>query len=128
MKQVIHFRRDRSVVALHNVFAGPAFTWSSCGSRARTRPEAGAFWDTSSHSVGPLPLPHRRIVEQHAVMSRHFGESDVEDAGILCVKAANGALGSLSSSFVYGDWMAFIDIVGTKGRLNYAKTSGTRCG
>ncbi len=119
MKQVISSGGIGSVVALHNVFAGPAFHMEQLWFTRKDVAGGGCILDTSSHSVDLFRFLIGEIVEQHAVMSRHFGESDVEDAGILCVKAANGALGSMSSSFVYADGMAFIDIVGTEGRLNY---------
>ena len=52
-------------------------------------------------------------------MHRHFKTTDVEDAGVLIVKAKNGTLGTMQSSFVAGVGLAFIDIIGTKGRVRF---------
>ena len=75
--------------------------------------------DTNSHSVDLFRFMIGEIVEQHALTHRHFQTTDVEDAGILTVKADNGTIGSLESSFVAGAGVAFIDIIGTKGQAHY---------
>jgi len=62
------------------------------------------------------------VEEQKAVMHRHFKTTDVEDTGILSVKAVNGAIGTMQSSFVTGCGEAYIDIIGTKGRILYDYT------
>jgi predicted dehydrogenase len=59
------------------------------------------------------------VVEQKSVVHAHFDGTDVEDAGIITVKAENGAVGTMSSSFVAGDGIAFVDVMGQDGRVVY---------
>lgn len=119
MKEIISSGKIGNVVAFHNIFAGPNFTMKDKWFTKKSQAGGGCILDTSSHSVDIFRFLIGEIEEQSAVMHQHFANTDVEDAGILCVKAKNGALGCISSSFVYGDGIAFIDVIGEKGRVKF---------
>jgi len=106
-------------VLFNNVFCGPAFKMESTWFTKKAIAGGGSVMDTSSHSVDLFRFLVGEIVDQHLVMHRHFQTTDVEDAGILSVKASNGAIGAMHSAFVAGSGAAFIDIIGTKGRVLY---------
>jgi predicted dehydrogenase len=77
----------------------------------------GSLMDTTSHSLDLFRHLVGEIVQYSAVMHRHFANTDVEDTSILSVRSDSGAVGSLSASWVAGDIIAFIDVVGKKGRI-----------
>jgi len=106
-------------VLFTNLFFGPAFAMEGKWFTKKAIAGGGCILDTSSHSVDLFRFLIGEITEQTGAMHRHFKTTDVEDAGILTVKAANGAVGSMYSAFVAGAGQAFIDIVGTKGRALY---------
>ncbi len=114
------------VVFFNNTFCGPMFYMEDRWFTRKAVAGGGCLIDTSSHSVDLFRYLVGDIVQQHAVMHRHLKTTDVEDAGILSLKAATGAIGSLQSSFVAGTGLAILDIVGTKGRLTYDYTEPDR--
>jgi len=106
-------------VLFTNMFFGPAFAMEGKWFTKKAIAGGGCILDTSSHSVDLFRFLIGEITEQTGAMHRHFKTTDVEDAGVLTVKAANGAVGSMYSAFVAGSGVACIDIVGTKGRAIY---------
>lgn len=106
-------------VLFTNMFFGPAFAMEGKWFTKKAIAGGGCLLDTNSHSVDLFRFLIGEITEQTGAMHRHFKTTDVEDAGILTVKAANGAVGSMYSAFVAGAGVAYIDIVGTKGRALY---------
>ena len=107
------------VVFFNNTFCGPMWEMEKTWFTKKAVAGGGSLLDTNSHSVDLFRFIVGEIMEQRAVMHRHFKTTDVEDAGILTVRAATGAMGALASSFVAGVSLAYIDIVGTKGRAFY---------
>jgi predicted dehydrogenase len=106
-------------VLFSNMFFGPAFGMEGKWFTNKAIAGGGCILDTSSHSVDLFRFLIGEIAEQTGAMHRHFKTTDVEDAGILTVKAVNGAVGAMYSAFVAGSGVACIDIVGTKGRAIY---------
>ncbi len=106
-------------VLFNNIFCGPMFNMEKTWFTKKAIAGGGSLLDTNSHSVDLFRFIIGEITDQKAVMHRHFKTTDVEDAGIISVKAANGAVGSMESSFVAGAGIAFIDIIGTKGQAHY---------
>lgn len=106
-------------VLFTNMFFGPAFGMEGTWFTKKAIAGGGCILDTNSHSVDLFRFLVGEITEQTGAMHRHFKTTDVEDAGVLTVKAANGAVGSMYSAFVAGSGVAYIDIVGTKGRALY---------
>lgn len=119
MKEIVSSGKIGDVVEFNNIFGGPAFNMEGKWFTKKEIAGGGCILDTNSHSIDLFRYIVGEVVEQHGVMHRHFTSTNVEDAGTLIVKAQNGALGCMSSSFVYGDGIAYIDIVGTKGRMIY---------
>lgn len=107
------------LVLFNNIFCYPAFEMEDKWFTKKAIAGGGSLLDTNSHSVDLFRFLVGEIVEQKAVMHRHFKTTDVEDAGILLVKAAEGALGALESAFVAGSGVAFVDLIGTKGRARF---------
>lgn len=114
------------VVLFNNIFCGPAFDMEQKWFTKKALAGGGCILDTNSHSVDLFRFIVGEIAEQHAVMHRHFKTTDVEDAGMLAVKSDKGALGVMESSFVAGSGEAFIDIIGTKGKIRYDYTDGDK--
>jgi len=106
-------------VLFNNIFCGPAFHMEGRWFTRKAIAGGGSLLDTNSHSVDLFRFIVGEIADQRAVMHRHFRTTDVEDAGILSVKAANGAVGAMESAFVAGAGCAFIDVLGTRGRAHY---------
>jgi predicted dehydrogenase len=114
MKELIDGGAIGKPVMFRNVFGGPAFGMKDRWFTKRAISGGGCLLDTNAHSVDLFRFLIGEVVEQHAVMHRHFENTDVEDAGIIILKAKNGSVGS---GFVLGDGMAFIDITGQDGRI-----------
>lgn len=119
MKEMIDAGKIGKVVFFHNTFCGPAFHMKDKWFTKKSVAGGGCMLDTSSHSVDLFRFLVGEIAEQKAVMFKHFENTDVEDAAILSVKAENGAIGAFTSTFVAGDGIAYIDIVGQDGRLYF---------
>ena len=81
--------------------------------------------DAGSHSVDLFRFLVGEIVQQHALMHRHFEKTDVEDIAVLSVKSPEGAIGTMISSWVTGALMFYIDIIGTQGSMHYDYQNGT---
>ncbi len=117
LRKIVASGKIGDVVLFNNIFCGPAFGMEHKWFTKKKISGGGCLLDTSSHSVDLFRFIVGEVSGQKAVMHRHFKTTDVEDAGILSVKAKNGAIGTMQSSFVAGVGMAFIDIIGTKGRV-----------
>jgi len=119
IREIIGKGKIGPVVFFHNVFCGPAFQMKDKWFSQKAIAGGGTLMDTSVHSVDLFRYLIGEVVEQKAVMHRHLQGTDVEDASILILRAENGALGSLVASWVAGDGMAQIDVMGQDGRVAY---------
>lgn len=119
MKELIDQGKIGAPVLFLNEFCGPAFGMKDKWHCKKAISGGGCMLDTSAHSVDLFRYLFGEVVEQHAVMHRHFENTDVEDCAILTVKSANGVLGSLTSGFVVGGGRARVDISGQAGRIIY---------
>jgi predicted dehydrogenase len=119
MKAIIDSGRIGHVVLFNNIFCGPAAHMEHRWFTKKAIAGGGCLLDTNSHSVDLFRFLVGEIVEQNAMMHRHFKTTDVEDAGILCVKGVNGAIGAMESGFAVGSGAAFIDIIGTQGQVRF---------
>ena len=122
LKEMVESGKIGAPVMFRNVFGGPAFAMKDRWFTKKAIAGGGCLLDTNSHSVDLFRFIIGEVVEQHAVMHRHFEDTDVEDSGLIIVKAENGTIGSIGSGFVLGDGMAFIDITGQDGRVIYDYT------
>lgn len=108
-----------TIVFFNNVFCGPSFAMKDKWFTKKAVAGGGCIFDTSSHSVDLFRFLMGEVIEQKAVMHRHFAGTDVEDAGTIIVKSKKGVLGSMTSAFVAGTGKAFVDIMGQKGEIFY---------
>ena len=122
IKKMLDAGRIGPVVFMENIFCGPAFHQQHTWFTKKAVAGGGSMLDTSSHSVDLFRFLIGEVTEQHAVMHTHFTDTDVEDAAILTLKADNGALGTLTSGFVAGDGIAYIDLIGQNGRIYFDYT------
>jgi predicted dehydrogenase len=124
LREIVAAGTIGDIVFFNNVFCGPMPEMEQRWFTKKAIAGGGSLLDTSSHSVDLFRFIVGEIVDQKAVMHRHFKTTDVEDAGILIAKAANGAVGAMESSFVAGIGMAFIHVMGTKGMARYGYGDG----
>ncbi len=110
------------LVFLQNVFCSNSFNMKDRWFSKRAVSGGGCLMDTTIHSVDLFRYLVGEITEQHAVMNKTIHGADVEAAGILVVKADNGAIGSLASAWVAGTDVAYISIMGQKGQILYDYT------
>lgn len=126
LRDLIKSGKIGDVVLFNNIFCGPAFEMEHRWFTKKSIAGGGCILDTNSHSVDLFRFLVGEITAQSAVMHRHFKTTDVEDAGILTVKAENGAVGCMESAFVAGAGQAFIDVIGTRGRARYDYMEGSK--
>lgn len=107
------------LVYFNNIFCGPLFHIAERWFSRREVSGGGCLIDTTSHSIDLFRFLAGEVTEQQATVHRHLEGTDVEDAAVLSVKAENGVVGSLVSTWVAGVGVAFIDLVGQKGRLYF---------
>ncbi|MFH1478016.1 MAG: Gfo/Idh/MocA family oxidoreductase [Verrucomicrobiota bacterium] len=119
LRKIVASGKIGDVVFFNNIFCGPAFGIEHKWFTKKKIAGGGCLLDTNSHSVDLFRFIAGEVIGQKAVMHRHFKTTDVEDAGTLVVQAKNGAIGTLQSSFVAGVGLAYIDIIGTKGRARF---------
>ena len=122
IRQLIDEETIGKLVFFHNVFCGHNFGIKDKWFSKKHIAGGGSLIDTSSHSVDLFRYLVGEVTKQHAVMHRHMEGIDVEDAGILVLKADNGTVGALTSGWVAGVDMAYIDIMGQNGRIFYDYT------
>lgn len=107
------------LVYFNNIFCGPTFYMKDSWFSKKEIAGGGALLDTTSHSVDLFRFLVGEVIHQSAVMHKHMEGTNVEDAGVLSLKAENGCVGSLISAWVAGTQAFYIDIMGQKGRLFY---------
>lgn len=128
IREIISEGKIGPVVFFQIIFCGPAFEMKDKWFSKKDIAGGGCIMDTSSHSVDLFRFLVGEVTQQHAVMHRHLEGTDVEDAGIITLKAENGAIGSLISSWVAAECIGLVDITGQKGRVlfDYAKGDEVR--
>jgi predicted dehydrogenase len=119
VKELISSGEIGEPVMFHNIFCGPAFDMDKKWFSKKKIAGGGTLMDTSSHSIDLFRFLIGEVTEQKAVMHRHLTTTNVEDASILIVKSARGVVGSISATWVAGDGVAFVDVIGTKGHVRY---------
>ncbi|MBU0714128.1 MAG: Gfo/Idh/MocA family oxidoreductase [Verrucomicrobia bacterium] len=119
IKELLDADTIGTVVFFNNIFCGPSFAMKDKWFTKKAIAGGGCIFDTNSHSVDLFRFLMGEVIEQKAVMHRHFEGTDVEDAGTIIVKSKKGVLGSMTSAFVAGTGKAFIDIMGQKGEIFY---------
>ena len=123
LKAIIQSGEIGNVVFFQNIFCGPAFYMKDKWFSKKAITGGGCMLDTSSHSVDLFRFLIGEASEQHGLMNKNFAGTDVEDASIITLKAASGAIGSLIATWVAGAGTAEITVMGDKGmvRYDYAK-------
>ena len=116
LRKLVQSGKLGDIVIFNNIFGGPSFKMEDKWFTKKKIAGGGCILDTNSHSVDLFRYIVGEVADEKAFMHRHFKTTDVEDAGILIMKAENGAMGSVESGFVLGSGAAYIDIFGTKGR------------
>lgn len=106
-------------VLFHNTFCGPAFYMKDRWFSKKAIAGGGSLMDTSSHSIDLFRYLVGEPVESAALFARHLEGTDVEDVSAILLKTADGALGSLTASWVAGDGIAYVELVGENGRIKY---------
>lgn len=124
LKEMIAEGKIGDVVVFNNAFGGPMFNMEGKWFTKKDIAGGGCLLDTSSHSVDLFRFMIGEIKSQNGAITRHFKSTDVEDAGMICVSTQNGAMGNIQSGFVLGDWVANIEIYGTKGHLIFDYNTG----
>ncbi|HNT35255.1 MAG TPA: Gfo/Idh/MocA family oxidoreductase [bacterium] len=117
--------RIGSVVFFNNIFCGHAPGMKDKWFSKKALAGGGSMLDTSSHSADLFRFLVGEVAEQKAVTNRRMENADVEDSAVLIVKADNGAIGSMTSSWMAGTGEAYVDIMGEKGRIFYDYIKGT---
>ena len=124
LKELTDAGRVGEVVFVQNTFCGPASHLAKSWFGRKAIAGGGTLMDTSSHSVDIFRFLVGEIVEQHAVTHRHLAGIDVEDASVLVVRARNGVLGSFTASWVAGEGVAGLDVMGRDGRICFDYAAG----
>ena len=119
MRDTVREGKLGQLVFFNNVLCGPVFWVKDTWYTRKALAGGGVLLDICSHSVGLFRFIVGEVVEQHAVSHRHLEGTDVEDAGIIVLKAENGAVGTVSASWVAGVGQHFTNIIGQNGRLYY---------
>lgn len=119
MKKALDSGAIGKAVLFHNTFCGPAFYMKDRWFSKKAISGGGTLMDTSSHSIDLFRYLIGEVGESAALMSRRLEGTDVEDVSAILLKSADGVVGSLTASWVAGDGVAYVEIVGEKGRVKY---------
>jgi len=119
MRDTVREGKLGQLVFFHNILCGPVLWVKDTWYARKAVAGGGVLLDICSHSVDLFRFIVGEVIEQHAVSHRHLEGTDVEDAGIIVLKAENGAVGTVSASWVAGVGQHFINIIGQRGRLYY---------
>jgi predicted dehydrogenase len=106
-------------VLFHNTFCGSAFHMKDKWFSQRKISGGGTLMDSSSHSIDLFRYLIGEVTESAALMSRRLEGTDVEDVSAILLKSAGGTVGSLTASWVAGDGIAYVEVVGEQGRIAY---------
>lgn len=122
MKEIIDNGDLGALVYFQNTFSGPAFGMVDKWFSKKAIAGGGTTMDTSTHSIDLFRFLIGEVTESKTVQHTHLEGIDVEDSSIIALKAENGALGTLTASWVAGIGQAVIDITGQDGRVLYDYT------
>jgi len=128
VKELIDAGRIGELVFVNNIFCGPALGMKDRWFSKKAIAGGGTMMDTSSHSVDIFRFLAGEIVQHRAVTNRTMPSIDVEDTSILTVQSESGVLGSLTASWVAGESVAVLDVMGQKGRITFDYRKGTEVG
>lgn len=120
MKAIIASGQIGEPVLINNTFCGPAFDMKNRWFSRREVSGGGTLMDTSIHSVDLFRFLAGEVAAQHALTNTWLGGVEVEDSSVLALKARCGTLGSLSASWVAGQGVATIEVIGQQGRLFFS--------
>lgn len=123
MKEWIDNGRIGSPVYMNNTFCGPAFFMKDRWFSKKSIAGGGCMMDTTSHSVDLFRFLFGEIAEQHAVTHTTLEGIDVEDSSVLIVKSQLGVLGSLTATWLAGNGVGEIRVMGTQGEIVYDYSS-----
>jgi predicted dehydrogenase len=119
LKEIITSGQIGEPVLFTNVFCGPAFSMKDRWFARKSLSGGGTLMDTSVHSIDLFRFLIGEVVAQQALFHRCQPGIEVEDISILSLKAVGGALGTASASWVAGEGVAMIEVVGQKGKVSF---------
>ncbi len=108
-----------NIVLFKNIFGGPAQAMAGRWFCQRAIAGGGVLLDTSVHGLDLFRFYCGEVESANAQMNRAFEGTDVEDSGILSVRAASGALGVMVSSWNIGTGAAEVEIYTDRAHLSY---------
>lgn len=79
----------------------------------------GCLIDTTSHSIDTFRFLFGEITDHHAQLHTVQDGLRVEDTSVLMVQSVPGVIGILAASWISGDKLAYVDVVGTDGRIRF---------
>jgi len=119
LKEIITSGVIGEPVLFTNVFCGPAFSMKDRWFAKKSLSGGGTLMDTSVHSIDLFRFLIGEVAAQQALFHRCQPGIEVEDISVLSLKAVGGALGTASASWVAGEGVAMIEVVGQKGKVGF---------
>lgn len=125
MRDLIQSGELGKIVLFRNIFGGSAPEMKDKWFSQRAIAGGGTLMDTSIHGVDLFRFYCGEVTGSCGQIAKAFEGTDVEDSGILSLRAESGALGLLASSWNIGAWNAKVEIDTDGGALLYDYGNGT---
>jgi len=119
IKAVLDSGQLGRIILFENVFGGPMRQMAGRWFARRAISGGGALIDTSIHSIDLFRHYCGEIASFGGEWDRAFEGTDVEDSAVLSLRAENGALGIVASSWNFGTGVAGMRILAEKGSVTY---------
>lgn len=107
------------IVSFENFFGGPAQAMREKWFCNRSIAGGGVLIDTAIHGLDLFRYYCGEVSEVCGVVDRAFAGTDVEDSGILALKAQNGALASIQASWNLGAPVARVALYTDRATIAY---------
>lgn len=116
------------IILFQNVFGGPARQMKDLWFSKFAISGGGTLMDTSIHGIDLFRHYCGEVATFGGELDRAFEGTDVEDSAVLSLRAENGALGIIASSWNYGAGVADMRIITENGSVffNYAEPTLVR--
>ncbi len=123
IKEFIRKENLGRIILFYNTFGGPAQKMKDTWFCRKALAGGGVIMDTTVHGIDLFRYYCGEIRQAVALAQRDFDGTDVEDTGIVSVKAESGTLGMLAGSWNLPTGVAIVDILTERARITYDYTN-----
>jgi len=124
MRELIQSGDLGKIILFRNIFGGPMPSMKDKWFCQQAIAGGGVLMDTSTHGLDLFRFYCGEVAASSGHIAKAFEGTDVEDSGVVSLRAESGALGLVTSSWNMGTWKAVVEIETEFGALLYDYSNG----